>query len=64
MYLTPYIDSGDIETAKRLSLVTNLLDGLEPEEQPESYSGFLTVKNDTDSNMFFWFIPATVSFNN
>ena len=60
LYLTPLIQSGDLEIARTLSLVTDTLDGLNPEEQPESYSGFLTVKEDTDSNMFFWFVPATV----
>ena len=44
-----------------MALVTSLLDGLSDEEQPESYSGFLTVDKNYDSNMFFWFIPATVS---
>ena len=40
--------------------MTEPLDGLMPGEQPESYSGFLTVKEDTENNMFFWFVPATV----
>ena len=44
-----------------MALVLGLLDGLSYEEQPESYSGFLTVDKNYDSNMFFWFIPATVS---
>ena len=44
-----------------MALVTGVLDGLSVEEQPESYSGFLTVDKNYDSNMFFWFIPATVS---
>ena len=61
MYLTPYINSGDIDAARKLSLVTDQLDGIGADEQPESYSGFLTVRNDTNSNMFFWFIPATVN---
>lgn len=59
LYLTPYIKGENLEGARALSLVTDTLDGLNPVEQPESYSGFLTVKEDTDSNMFFWFIPAT-----
>ena len=41
--------------------VTKQLDGLGVGEQPESYSGFLTVDKNYDSNMFFWFVPATVS---
>merc|ERR1711910_295345 len=59
LYLTPYIKRGKIEIARKLSLVTDVLDGLSHDEQPETYSGFLTVKEDTENNMFFWFIPAT-----
>jgi len=59
LYLTPYIESGNIEEGRRLAEVTGKLDGLGVGEQPESYSGFLTVDKNHDSNMFFWFIPAT-----
>jgi hypothetical protein len=37
------------------------LDGLDDGDVVESYAGFFTVTKSTDSNMFFWFIPATVS---
>ena len=60
LYLTPYIESGDIETGQELAKVTLPLDGLQPEEQPESFSGFITVDKNHDSNMFFWFFPAMV----
>lgn len=53
--LTPLIQSGDIEEARRLSLVT----GLTPDVP--SYSGFLTVNEECDSNMFFWFFPSQTS---
>ena len=59
LYLTPYILSNDISTARALAEVTEPLDGLQPGEQPLSYSGFITVKPDTDSHIFFWFFPAT-----
>ena len=59
--MTPYIESGNVEEGQEMALVLGLLDGLSYEEQPESYSGFLTVDKNYDSNMFFWFIPATVS---
>ena len=59
LYLTPYIKTGNIEVARKLSLVTRPLDGLEDGEQPETFTGFLTVKDDTENNMFFWFVPAT-----
>jgi hypothetical protein len=35
LYLTPYIESGDLETAKRLAEVTEPLDGLGQGEQPQ-----------------------------
>merc|ERR1712190_61521 len=55
LYLTPYIDSGDIETGRQLSAVVDPLDGIE-NDPFESYSGFITVR--PDSHMFFWFTPA------
>ena len=60
LYLTPYIESGDIATGAQLSQVVDPLDGIE-NDPIESYSGFFTVRPETDSNMFFWFTPATVS---
>ena len=63
LYLTPYIDSGDIETGQQLSAVVDPLDGIE--NNPfESYSGFITVRPETESHMFFWFTPASVSIDN
>ena len=59
LYLTPYIQSGDIATAKSLAQVTDPLPDLE-NENIESYAGFLTVEPSTNNNMFFWFFPATV----
>ena len=59
LYLTPYIENGQIEEARQLALITEPLDGLAVEDQPEMYSGFLTVDKNYNSNMFFWFIPAT-----
>lgn len=57
LFLTPYIKAGKIEEAQALSEVK--LDGA---PQIKSFSGFLTVNEKTDSNMFFWFFPAKVSF--
>ena len=59
LYLTPYIQSGDIATAKDLARVTDPLPDLE-NENIESYAGFLTVAPATNNNMFFWFFPAQV----
>lgn len=50
--LTPYIKSGNIEEARALSLITDLSPNI------TSYSGFFTVDEECDSNMFFWFFPA------
>ena len=58
LYLTPYIESGDIATGAQLSQVVDPLDGIE-NDPFESYSGFITVRPETDSHMFFWFAPAT-----
>eukprot|EP00095_Tigriopus_kingsejongensis_P005174 maker-scaffold237_size242172-snap-gene-1.29 protein:Tk05174 transcript:maker-scaffold237_size242172-snap-gene-1.29-mRNA-1 annotation:"serine carboxypeptidase" len=57
LYLTPYIQSGDIATGKSLSQVTDPLPGVES-AGIDSYAGFLTVNEATNSNMFFWFFPA------
>merc|ERR1711915_335722 len=57
LFLTPYIESGDIVTGRSMALVDwNLLQGLN--EEIESYSGLLTVDPANNGNMFFWFFPA------
>ncbi|KAL3831848.1 hypothetical protein ACJMK2_023547 [Sinanodonta woodiana] len=53
LFLTPYIESGQIEKARQLSRVGPL-----GEVNLESYSGFFTVNKTYNSNMFFWFFPA------
>lgn len=62
--MTPYIESDDVATGRDLARVVLPLDGLNDGEQPESFAGFITVDKAYDSNMFFWFVPATVSKNN
>ncbi|CAF3757089.1 unnamed protein product [Rotaria magnacalcarata] len=52
LFLTPLIEQGKFEEAKNLSLVELL-----PYKQ-KSYSGYLTVNKEYNSNMFFWFFPA------
>ena len=59
LYLSPYIEAGDIATAQSLARVTEPLDGMEG-NQPEAYSGFITVNDATYSHIFFWFFPAEV----
>ena len=57
LFLTPHIESGDVETGREMALVnTTMLQGLD--EDIESYSGFLTVDKENHGNMFFWFFPA------
>ena len=53
LFLTPYIESGQLDQAKNLSRVN-----LEPGYSHPSYSGYLTVNKTHDSNLFFWFFPA------
>ena len=57
LFLTPYIQSGKLAEGRRLSEVHNL-----PGNAPQisSYSGFLTVNQTYNSNIFFWFFPALV----
>ncbi|KAK7080869.1 hypothetical protein SK128_028084 [Halocaridina rubra] len=55
LFLTPYIEAGKIEEARALSLVS--LD----QQSGRSYSGFLTVNKEYNSNLFFWFFPASVN---
>jgi len=58
LYLTPYIESGDIEMGRSLAKVDwTLLEGLNGEV--DSYSGLLTVDPENNGNMFFWFFPAS-----
>ncbi|XP_063389134.1 venom serine carboxypeptidase-like [Cydia fagiglandana] len=53
LFLTPYIERGDIKEARRLAQVT-LNDSL----NIESYAGFFTVNKAYDSNQFFWYFPS------
>jgi len=57
LFLTPYIEAGDVETARSLARVdATLLEGAHSDI--ESYAGFLTVDAVNNGNMFFWFFPA------
>jgi len=57
LFLTPYIDAGDLETARNMARVdSSLLQGA-PSDL-ESYSGFITADQANNGNMFFWFFPA------
>lgn len=54
LYLTPLIEAGKIEEAQQAAQVHGI-------GSVVSYSGYLTVNKKFNSNLFFWFFPATVS---
>lgn len=53
LFLTPYLEKGAIDEARKLSLVGEL-----PGANVKSYAGYLTVNKKYNSNLFFWFFPA------
>ncbi|XP_037034544.1 venom serine carboxypeptidase-like [Bradysia coprophila] len=53
IFLTEYIEKGEFELAKNLSLVNH-----DDMKWLTSYAGYLTVNKTFNSNMFFWFFPA------
>ena len=59
--MTPYIEANNIAEGQSKALVTGVLPGLTAEEQPTSYSGFITVNETTDSHIFFWFFPKDLT---
>ena len=60
LYLTPYIQSGEMAAGRELARVVEPMVGIDVTNL-ESYAGFITTNASTESNMFFWFFPATVS---
>lgn len=59
LFLTPLIKAGKIDEAKNKSKVI----GLPNAPEVKSYSGYLTVNEKFNSNMFFWFFPSKVCFH-
>lgn len=56
LYLTDLIRKGNLEDAKRLATVNHTdMNAIAP-----SYSGYLTVDKRFQSNMFFWYFPASL----
>ncbi|KAM9806387.1 probable serine carboxypeptidase CPVL [Syngnathus typhle] len=53
LFLTPYLEKGAIDEARKLSAVGEL-----PGQNVKSYAGYLTVNKKYNSNLFFWFFPA------
>lgn len=54
LFLTPFLQNDEIEMAKNYSRVRDLPGA----EDLESYSGYLTVNEEFNSNLFFWFFPS------
>lgn len=60
LFLTPLIESNQIEKALQCSKVADLMkDG----PSIASYAGFLTVNKTYNSNLFFYFFPSMVILN-
>lgn len=55
LFLTPYLEQGKIDEARKLSSVGPLTGA-----NVKSYSGYLTVNRSYNSNLFFWFFPAQI----
>ncbi|XP_068179750.1 probable serine carboxypeptidase CPVL [Antennarius striatus] len=53
LFLTPLVEKGAIDEARKLSLVGDF-----PGPSVKSYAGYLTVNKQYNSNLFFWFFPA------
>lgn len=55
LFLTPYIENGTIDEARKLARVP-FTEGL----RIKSYAGYITVNKTYDSNQFFWYFPAMI----
>ncbi|XP_014212799.1 venom serine carboxypeptidase [Copidosoma floridanum] len=53
LFLTPIIESGDINKARELASVQH-----KAMKDVSSYAGYFTVNKEYNSNLFFWFFPA------
>lgn len=59
LFLTPLIESGKIDEARKQAAVQH-----KEMNDVSSYAGYFTVNKNYNSNMFFWFFPAQVYINN
>ena len=57
LILTPLIENGDVEKARNLSKLDSQFSDI------DSYTGFFTVNKKYNSNLFFWYVPAQVVYN-
>ncbi|XP_054262440.1 venom serine carboxypeptidase-like [Macrosteles quadrilineatus] len=58
LFLSPYIQAGQISKAQNLAKVTPDIGNT------TSYSGFLTTNKSCGNNLFFWFFPAQQDWEN
>ena len=56
LFLTPLIESGKIEEARKQAVVQH-----KEMNDIGSYAGYFTVNKEYNSNLFLWFFPAQVS---
>ncbi|GFN85928.1 carboxypeptidase [Plakobranchus ocellatus] len=65
LHLSPYIEAGDIQTARSLSRVKDVCDNQSRSDCdvtiPESYAGYLTVEQDYGKHLFFWYFPSQIN---
>ncbi|KAF5282411.1 hypothetical protein FQR65_LT14305 [Abscondita terminalis] len=59
LLLSPYIQNGNIEEARKLAEVN-----YEETEGTKSYAGYFTVDKRFNSNLFFWFFPSETDYEN
>ncbi|KAF5290217.1 hypothetical protein FQA39_LY14771 [Lamprigera yunnana] len=59
LILTPLIKQGKIKEAQRASRVS-----FKGVRNVRSYAAYLTVNEDFNSNLFFWFFPSTLDYTN
>ncbi|KAF5278369.1 hypothetical protein FQA39_LY05858 [Lamprigera yunnana] len=59
LILTPLINQGKIEEARRVSRVH-----FQEVSNVDSYSAYFTVNENFNSNLFFWFFPSQVDYTN
>ncbi|CAG7829873.1 unnamed protein product, partial [Allacma fusca] len=64
LYLTPLIKSGDLDKARQSAQDNMKLSKISSEKDVQSYSGYLTIDEAKNSNLFFWFFPAQESPEN
>ncbi|KAG8227812.1 hypothetical protein J437_LFUL010970 [Ladona fulva] len=58
LFLSPLIEDGKIDEARKLATVNTL----NCSEKVTSYSGYITVNKEFNANLFFWFFPAKYDY--